>query len=162
MIVVSDTSPIRALIAIGKADLLNKLFTEIFIPEAVKNELTRIEFLKTEITEFLHQNWVHVRQVSHDVQYHALRKSLDEGESEAIVLALILNANLLLIDESLGRQAAKEKSLRPIGLVGVLLKAKREKHLALVKPELDELINRHGFWIDAELYQAILKETGEG
>ena len=41
MIVVSDTSPITALLAVGKADLLKQLFGEVVIPNAVGAELRR-------------------------------------------------------------------------------------------------------------------------
>ena len=40
MIVVSDTSPITALLAVEKADLLKQLFGEVVIPNAVETELT--------------------------------------------------------------------------------------------------------------------------
>jgi predicted nucleic acid-binding protein len=39
MIVVSDTSPITALLTVGSFDLLPKLFGEVVIPRAVESEL---------------------------------------------------------------------------------------------------------------------------
>jgi predicted nucleic acid-binding protein len=45
MIVISDTSPLTALLTIGTADILTKLFREVVIPEAVRNEhKTRSQF----------------------------------------------------------------------------------------------------------------------
>ena len=41
MIVVSDTSPLTALLAIGEAELLPRLFHEVIIPEGVLAELAR-------------------------------------------------------------------------------------------------------------------------
>ena len=41
MIVVSDTSPLTALLTVGEAELLPKLFHEVIIPEAVRGELLR-------------------------------------------------------------------------------------------------------------------------
>ena len=41
MIVVSDTSPLTALLTVGEAELLPKLFLEVIIPEAVRGELLR-------------------------------------------------------------------------------------------------------------------------
>jgi predicted nucleic acid-binding protein len=41
MIVVSDTSPITALLAAKEADLLKRLFGEVVIPKAVEAELLR-------------------------------------------------------------------------------------------------------------------------
>lgn len=41
MIVVSDTSPLSALMTIGRPEILEKLFGEIIVPAAVWNELSR-------------------------------------------------------------------------------------------------------------------------
>ena len=41
MIVVSDTSPLTALLTVGEEDLLTRLFDEVVIPEAVRDELLR-------------------------------------------------------------------------------------------------------------------------
>ncbi|MEI7823208.1 MAG: hypothetical protein WCK55_20045 [Verrucomicrobiota bacterium] len=41
MLVVSDTSPLTALLKIGRADLLRQLFAEVLIPPAVHSELLR-------------------------------------------------------------------------------------------------------------------------
>ena len=41
MIVISDTSPLTALLSVGAADILPQLFNEVVIPEAVRDELQR-------------------------------------------------------------------------------------------------------------------------
>jgi predicted nucleic acid-binding protein len=41
MIVVSDTSPLTALLTVGEAELLGKLFGEVIIPQEVCKELAR-------------------------------------------------------------------------------------------------------------------------
>jgi predicted nucleic acid-binding protein len=161
MIVVSDTSPIRGLLAIGKTDLLQLLFTEIIIPGAVEAELKKIVALQKEVKEFLESAWVKVKAVNHSESYLELRKILDEGESEAIALALLLHAHLLLMDENKGRTIAKQKGLEPLGLIGVLLRAKKLGLLAAVKPSLDELRNVHGFWLEQSFYESILAAANE-
>lgn len=161
MIIVSDTSPLRGLIAIGKTELLEQLFQKVIIPEAVKTELLRIKALEAEIRSFLNQSWIEVKQVHHTEEYSAIRKYLDEGETEAIILAQQLHADLLLMDESKGRKLAKELHLKSLGLIGVLLKAKRSSLIPAVKPLLDELMNKHGFWIQKDLYLHILESAGE-
>ncbi len=161
MIVVSDTSPVRGLIALGKTELLHKLFGKIIIPIAVKKELLRISSFQIEINSLLQQSWVEVREVLHSKEYSVIRKHLDEGESEAIVLARELNADLLLMDENKGRTFAKELNLKVLGLIGVLIKAKQQSHISRLKPILDELRNKHGFWIQEELYLNILRSVNE-
>ena len=161
MIVVSDTSPLHGLIAIGKTELLEQLFKKVIIPEAVENELLRIKVLETEIQYLLKQSWIEVKQVSQSEEYTFIRKHLDEGETEAILLAQQLNADLLLMDESKGRKFAKEFHLKSLGLIGVLLKAKKNSLIPEVKPLLDELMNKHGFWIQKDLYLHILESVEE-
>ena len=41
MIVVSDTSPLTALLTVGQAEILSQLFGEVVIPQAVETELRR-------------------------------------------------------------------------------------------------------------------------
>ena len=47
------------------------------------------------------------------------------------------------------------------GIIGLLLKAKREKIIDLLKPELDRLVYQSGFWINRGLYQQALEAAGE-
>lgn len=161
MIVVSDTSPVRGLIALGKPELLQQLFEKVIIPKAVETELLRIKSFQTEIQTFLKQPWIEIKEVTHTNEYNRIRKQLDEGETEAIILAKLLHADLLLMDENAGRKVAKDMNLKVLGLIGVLIKAKRFSLLGQLKPVLDELINKHGFWIQTDLYQNILKSVDE-
>ena len=119
--------------------------------------MLRIQFLKNEIPAFLELPWVHVKSIQHNKAYDSIRESLDEGESEAIVLAHELGAHLLLMDENKGREIAKQQGLKALGLVGVLLKAKKANYIVAVKPDLDALINTHGFWIGEGLYKNAAK-----
>ena len=46
------------------------------------------------------------------------------------------------------------------GTLGILVKAKKQKLLAEVKPVLDEIIC-NGFYLSSELYTLVLQEVGE-
>ena len=85
----------------------------------------------------------------------SLEAKLDPGEAEAIVLALELNADLLIVDERKGRKEATKLGIQITGTLGVLLKAKQIDMISSIKPILDDLINS-GFWVSTEIYQQVL------
>ena len=69
----------------------------------------------------------------------ALRQDLDAGEAEAIALAVEVEADLLLMDERLGRETARHLGMRYVGLIGVLITAKRNGLIDDVKSRLAAL-----------------------
>jgi predicted nucleic acid-binding protein len=81
---------------------------------------------------------------------------LDAGEANAIALALELQADDLLIDERLGRQEAVRLGLSIIGILGILLVAKKRSLIPQVQPVMDALINQAGFHVSPQLYQRVL------
>jgi uncharacterized protein len=91
----------------------------------------------------------------------SLRLELDPGEAEAIACALEGSATLLLIDERRGRRVAQQLGISVIGLVGVLLLAKRRGLVAQIRPLLDGLRQRAGFWMSEALYARVLQEAEE-
>lgn len=86
----------------------------------------------------------------------ALRRDLDQGEAESIALALELTADLVLLDEKNGRYAATRLGCRPLGVLGILLDAKRQAKILAIKPHLDALRHQAGFFIADELYERVL------
>ncbi|MBE9139305.1 DUF3368 domain-containing protein [Nodosilinea sp. LEGE 07088] len=118
MIVVSDTSPINYLLLIGQIDLLPQLFQQIIIPDVVRDEM-----LDSLAPPALRQwivnppSWLAVRAVS---VTDATLNSLDPGEQAAITLAQTLPADLLIIDERLGRNVASDRGIPIIGTLGIL------------------------------------------
>lgn len=164
MIVVSDTSPITNLAAISQLDLLQQLYTCIVIATAVYNEMVRVDKLVPGAVEVQTLPWIQAQTVTDSQQVRVLLESqenIDLGEAEAIILALELKADLLLMDERRGRAVAMSYGLQVTGLLGVLLQAKRNRLIPAVKPLMERLIEQADFRVSNQLYATILQFAGE-
>lgn len=124
MSVVSNASPLINLARIGRLELLRELYAEIHIPDAVWQEVVVAGAGLPGAELVANAVWIKRHGVTNATLVRALRQDLDAGESEAIALALELEAGLLLMDESLGRETARHLGLRFIGIVGMLVEAK--------------------------------------
>jgi len=67
-----------------------------------------------------------------------------------------LNADRILMDEALGRELAVRLHLKPIGILGILLEAKKGGHITAIKPCMDNLIQQARFFIGQTLYDRVL------
>jgi len=86
-----------------------------------------------------------------------LRHDLGAGEAEAIVLASECNADFLLIDERLGRSAAKSLGLKVVGLVGILMEARDRGLIADAESLMNRLHDEAGFWISEDLRKLVTR-----
>ena len=64
MIVVSDTTPLISLLKINRIDLLEKLFGDVLIPQAVFDELTVNERFRLEADEIRQKKFIVVKPVN--------------------------------------------------------------------------------------------------
>ncbi len=163
MLVVSNTSPIMNLAAVGMLDLLRQQFAEVVVPAAVIDELKLdTDYPGTnEIRTAMKVGWLKQINLEDDKVARALRRELDDGEAEAIALALQLKVESILMDERDGRSIAKSMELIPIGIIGVLIRAKQNGDIDSVKEVLNKLMNEAGFYITDSLLKNILSEIGE-
>lgn len=161
MIVISNTSPITSLAAINQLHLLQQLYGSIIIPEAVYRELTDIDSPVPGTSEVQTYDWIEMRQVENKSLVIPLIPGVDEGEAEAIALAIELHAELLLIDDLDARIQATRLGLDFTGLLGVLIEAKNQGLIPAVKPVLNELIAIASFRVGQALYHRVLQIVGE-
>ncbi|MBD2576575.1 DUF3368 domain-containing protein [Oscillatoria sp. FACHB-1406] len=161
MIVVSDTSPITSLAGIGQLDILRQLYGRVIIPQAVYREMVCIERTVPGASEVQSLAWIETQQVYDLRQVEALRSELDAGEAEAIILAMELKADFLIIDERFGRKIASQYGINLTGVLGVLLEAKRKGLILAIKPLMDRLINEVEFRVSEQLYNFVLNAAGE-
>ena len=163
MLVVSNTSPISNLAIIGKLDLLRVRYGRVLLPECVKRELAALSHPagRERIDSALTDGWLEVRSLAGQVKAETYARRVDPGEAEAIALAEELRADKLLIDDRLGRELARERSLPIAGLLGELLHAKWNGRLASLRNTIDELKSEARFFIRDDLREMILREAGE-
>lgn len=161
MRVVSNTSPISNLAIIGRLHLLRRRYGVVRIPLAVAAELSALSHpaAKAQITAALAEGWlVEEKAPSSPPQ---LPFPLDAGETEAIGLARATQADVLLMDERRGREAARRHGLAVAGVLGELLHARQTGMLSNLRSEIDRLRAEAGFFVDAEIERFILSQVGD-
>jgi predicted nucleic acid-binding protein len=161
MIVVSNTSPITNLATIGQLELLPKLYSQVIIPQAVYEEIVISGSGKPGAAEVQAASWIEVKKATDQTLVAKLELELDQGEAESIALSLELKADLVLLDERQGRKVGVRFGLNMIGLLGILIEAKRQGLIVQVQPLLEELRTKAGFWIGDKLYQQVIQIAGE-
>ena len=161
MTVVSNTSPIVNLAAIGHLHLLRDLFGALTIPEAVYREIAVEGAGRPGAEEVESANWITTRPVRSPRLVRAFEIDVHVGEAEALALALELDADWILLDERAARRLAAPLGLRHTGLLGVLAKAKERSLIPALKPLVDALRRDAGFWISQTLYDHVLHRVQE-
>lgn len=156
MIVVSDTSPINYLLLIDRIDLLPRLFQRIIIPDVVREEM-----LDPGAPAILQQwiasppSWLTIQAVP---VIDETLNALDPGEQAAITLAQTLPADLLIIDERLGRRFASDRGIPIIGTLGILDDA-ASQGLVELSDALTRL-QRTNFRISRRIIRTLLENKG--
>ncbi len=161
---VSNSSPLIHLAAIGGFGLLRQFFDEILLPPAVWREVVdegRGRPGAAEVEQAAQQGWLRVVTLRNDALAKSLKRTLDDGEAEAVALAVQEKPDVVLLDESEARKEAAVHGLVKTGVVGLLIRAKRTGNVGSLKEVLDRLRGEGGFWIDDALYRAALHAVNE-
>jgi predicted nucleic acid-binding protein len=161
MTVVSNTSPIVNLAAIGALDLLRKLYGTVLIPPAVYAEICSAPMDVPGAAVVRQRTWIQPAEFKPDALTLALSERLHPGEAEAIALASHLSADLLLLDERRARKTALRMRIPILGVLGCLIEAKRLGHVPSVKPLLQALKDTAGFHLADDLAASVLERAGE-
>ncbi|PSR15805.1 DUF3368 domain-containing protein [filamentous cyanobacterium CCP3] len=161
MPIISNTSPLSNLAAIGEIELLQKIYPKVYIPPAVYSELIRFDEIQPTISNVMKTGWLEIQMPKNTQLIQTLNQFLDPGEAAAIALAIDISADRLLIDERLGRSIASQHNVKIRGILGLLVNAKSQGLIPVVKPLLDRLIGEAGFRVGPALYDRVLREVGE-
>ncbi len=149
--IVSDSTTLIILLDLDKMHLLSNLFPKIIIPEAVYQEISFKKLLKE-------TSFIEVRQAKKSELLETLTMMLDQGESEAIALAVELKLKLI-IDEKKGRKIAINQGIEIIGLLGIIYLNTVKGFLTITQAKafLNHAID-HGYRINQTLVDNMLAQ----
>jgi len=157
---VVDASPLIFLAKLERLDLLRQAAGSVCLPQAVADEIRAKPDMATQLLEQALQTWIEVRVVDNRMAVDLLLAELDLGEAEVIVLAKILNAKYVVMDDLDARRFARRVGLRPIGTLGLLLAARLRGEIPSLQAEIQRL-EKFGFRVSSALKAQILRAAGE-
>jgi len=155
-LVIADSGPIFSLAIIDKLDILNKLFDEVKISNAVWIEIS------TDESKPFHERICSYfkGKVEKIKGFNELTFVMDFGESESVILYKELKANFLLIDDKKARSLAENFGINCVGTIGLLSIAKDKGLVDNLKPLFDLLLQNHRYY-SITLLNEILVQKGE-
>jgi len=155
-VIVCDAGPLIALVGCDCLELLLDVFGTIHIPQAVLDEVTA-DMTRPgaqAIADFVRAH-VHVHADTKDAFSTAIIRVLDRGEAQALTLARTLGCAVLM-DERMGRRISIQNGIPVVGVLGVLLRAKRIGK----RPHLFPIIERmqhNGYRLAQPLIEKVLQ-----
>ena len=163
MIVVSDSSPLILIAKIGCLETVEKMYKNIFIPEAVYIEV--IEKGKKEgysdafIIEKDIGKFIFIKKIQEKFKkdLNDMKRIYGKGESESIILCIQEKADLLLIDDYEPRKTAESKNIKCLSTPGILLVALKKNiiNLDVYIKKIGEL-SRHA-WLSGDVVAKFLE-----
>ena len=157
VVVIADAGPLIALAKIKHLHLLEDLFSEILITQAVADECLNVQSNDAVlIKQALDAGWL--KCVANPLFQHVLSRSLGLGEQSSIEYALQSDSNtLLILDDALARKHALRKQLLIVGTAAVLFAAQRKALITDAEAVIAEL-NQVGYRISTAVVSQ-LKNT---
>jgi predicted nucleic acid-binding protein len=160
VIVVTDTSVVLNLCLLGLEEVLPTIFGEVQAPPAVKEEFLRLAKVDSRFASLGFPPFIVIR-APRAIHQLLLTPRLHRGECEALSLAAEIHASRVLMDERAGRLAASELGLQCVGLLGILIDARRRNLIPHLAPHLDRLQTEARFWFSQSLRIQVLQLAGE-
>lgn len=155
--VIVNNTPLVALWSLDQLSLLRELYTEVWIPLAVKTEfLESNTIMRQESLD--NAPWIKTVRLTHPQR--AIYAGLHHGEASVLALAEEHNARLVIIDELKARRYAQQIGLQVTGTIGVLLLAKERGLIDEIKPLITQL-QACGLYLSSVLIDKVLQLAGE-
>lgn len=157
MIVVADSSALVALSVCDSLLLLDALFGEVKVPQAVCDEVCIANKAEAQALKAYLEGKVCNATASISIEKS---NGLGNGELAAICLYKQLSADLLLIDDARAKKVAYLNNIEVMGSLGVLLLAKKKGLIATIKPSLT-LLRCSDIFVSELLLDQMLAMSGE-
>lgn len=157
MILVADASALIALATCKRLNLLDEMFGDVLVPEAVFAEVTSQDKPQSEYLRSYLEGKVRTVDMQHFVYLDAYA---DAGETQAMLLYKEIDADYLLIDDKRGRKVASINQINTIGSLGVLLQAKRMGLVLSIAPLLAQ-ISASPVFMNKKLIKIVLELADE-
>lgn len=146
---------------VKQLELLRKLFSEIYIPDGVYNEVVikgEGEVGSEETKDAIKEGWIIRESIRDEVAVNALSSILGGGESEVIVLYKELSADYAVIDERTARDRAELMDVDTIGVIGIIDLA-IDRGFNIDKKKLIGQLKEMGFRISERLYKKMFPDS---
>ena len=162
--IVSNANPLIYLAKANKLKLIEKLLNEVFIPEAVFQEVV-IEGKRLaekdayRIEKAINDGWLKVKKVRTSLSFDI---SMHSGEIEVISLAKQEQIKTVLVDDGKARSVAELADLEPVGTLAILLQAVKNRMMDFDEflSTLEEIIHC-GFYLRDEVYIKVVRTARE-
>jgi predicted nucleic acid-binding protein len=157
--VVIDASPLISLFRSQQADLLAQLFTNIWVPKAVWQEVTESEHEDSASQGLVTATWpkiVHINQIPDVIS----KQDLGKGESEVLSFAINSPKVRAMLDDHAARRCAKTLGISTLGTGGMLVLAKQRGIIPSVG-EAIEALRTAGMFLSDDLVQLLTTKAGE-
>jgi predicted nucleic acid-binding protein len=134
-----------------------EFFGKIIIPQAVWVEVVEKGKGRPGSKEVQNANWIDVKRVKNIIGIEALKHAIGTGESETIVLAKELNADIVLIDDKIAREIARSMDLNVAGTLSIIYEAINNKIIDENFSDIIKLMRKNNIWISDELLNSFEK-----
>lgn len=155
--VVIDASPLITLFSSQLNHLLPKLFDEIYVPDAVWNEVVLSGKDDMASQQLPHVDWL-IKLPAVTVDLDIQRWNLGAGESEVMHHSRKLETDRSIVDDLAARRCCKSLSIRSLGTCGVLVVAKRRGLITDLQPAIQKLRDA-GLWLSDSLVASLLDQA---
>ncbi|CAD7778167.1 hypothetical protein BLFGPEAP_01895 [Candidatus Methanoperedenaceae archaeon GB50] len=162
MTAVFNTSPLIFLARLGYLEKTLSLFQMVAIPKKVIKEISvKDDEANEKVLKIKNHSNVNFGLATKLVKlYKALNERLGQGESEAIALAVELNADVVILDDFAARKAAMELGLKVKGTLGIIKKLLEENKIKIEDiNKLYETLKKIGFRVRREIFKNIFESS---